>query len=270
MMKKKLVLAVVASLASVVLADGRATASRSFTFASWNIGHFALGLSHASTIPESAAEAKSREFRAFLAEVNADVLGVCEFSEAFATNGAVPSAKAVFAGYGQSVVGPCHFYQWNAQFLRAGTILGTRVHEYAKHAQGVYWLETRVKICGEEVVFVETHLDWCSPEVRSAQMRELVERFKDEPRVVLAGDFNQGIRYSDRSKPDADNPAEYKVFADAGFTLGNDGRHKTYPPLNPFKSLDNIIVKGLQLRNFKVWMRGDLSDHGLVSAELSF
>ena len=35
------------------------------------------------------ATAKGEAYRKFLAEVKADVIGVCEFSEAFATNGAL-------------------------------------------------------------------------------------------------------------------------------------------------------------------------------------
>ena len=126
-----------------------------------------------------------------------------------------------------------------------------------------------MKICGEEVVFVQTHLDWFgNPGVRVTQMQALVDHFKDMPRVVIAGDFNQGIRYQDHSKPDVDNPIEYKIFSDAGFTLGNDGRYKTHPQFKPYKSLDNIIVKGLKLRDFKMYPRWDLSDHALVSAVL--
>lgn len=261
---------IAAALAAGGLVAAREDASRSFAFASWNIGHFALGRSSASAIPVAEAAAKGEAYRKFIAEVGADVIGVCEFSEAFAANGTTSAGKMVFPDYANAVVGPAHDYQWNAQFLRRGTILGSRVHEYERHCQGVYYLETRVRICGEEVVIVVTHLDWGNPDVRATQMQELVARFKDEPRVVISGDFNQGIRHLDRSKPDVDNPVEYKVFTDAGFTLGNDGRYKTYPAEaeKACKSLDNIIVKGLELRDFKVWRRADLSDHALVSAVL--
>ena len=262
---------VAAALAAGWLGAAQEDESRSFTFASWNIGHFALGRSSASAIPLGEAAAKGEEYRKFLAEVKADVIGVCEFSEAFATNGALSAGEIVFRDYAGAVIGPAHDYQWNAQFLRRGTILGSRVHEYERHCQGVYYLETRVRICGEEVVFVATHLDWGNPAVRATQMQELVTRFKDVPRVVISGDFNQGVRYLDHSKPDVDNPVEYRVFTDAGFTLGNDGRYKTHPTEadKAYKSLDNIIVKGLELHDFKVWRRADLSDHALVSAVLS-
>ena len=40
-------------------------AERSFTFASWNVGHYAMGETYMSTIPVAEAAAKSVKYREF-------------------------------------------------------------------------------------------------------------------------------------------------------------------------------------------------------------
>ena len=52
------------------------------------------------------------------------------------------------------------------------------------------------------------------------------------------------------------------------YALGNDGCFKTAPAGDCYLSLDNIIVKGLEIADFKAWDCPDLSDHALVSAKL--
>lgn len=245
--------------------------SRTFTFASWNVGHYALGKDWKTAIGQADAAKKSADYRAFLDEVGADILGVAEYSECFTKDGTTKADDAVFSRYRQRVIGPQHEWQWNAQFWN-GCFGSTRTVKYPKHFQNVYYIATRLKIAGEEIVFVSTHLDWhYDANKRKSQMRKLVDDFKDDPRVVIAGDFNVGIR--EPGKKALDNPAEYRVFADAGFTLGNDGRYKTAPagktndPENCY-ALDNIIVKGLEILEFRVFDRPDLSDHALVRAKL--
>lgn len=242
-------------------------------YASWNIGHFALGKSAKSTIGPERADEMSKLYKAFLEEVGADYIGVCEYSKDFTTDCSAKAEDAAFGRYSESVVGPQHNYQWNAAFWNGFKKLNKRVKEYEKHIQNVYYLATRLDVGGVEVVFVQTHLDWSTfmdghEHDREEQMRELIADFKDEPRVVISGDFNVGIRPKDRSVRSQDNPAEYKVFEAAGYTLGNDGSFKTAPSGNCRMSLDNIIVKGVELKDFKVYDRPDLSDHALVSATL--
>ena len=99
-------------------------------------------------------------------------------------------------------------------------------------------------------------------------MRELIAVYRDDPPVVISGDFNVGIRRlgaDGKRLPTVDDPEEYRIFTEAGYTLGNDGRFKT---VQSGGALDNIIVKGLGIGSFKVWPRYDLSDHALVSAVL--
>lgn len=244
-----------------------------FRFASWNVGHFALGRSRLATLKRSEALTKSAVYRAFLDEVAADVLGVCEFGYDFSDDGYVVSTEAVFPRYARHNVGPAYHYQWNAHFWNGHECRGTAVREYERHNQASYYIMTRLSIGGTPVTFVETHLDWDimrdgHADDRADQMRTLIADFGGEDRVVIAGDFNVGVRFADKSRKPLDNPSEYGVFERAGFTVGNDGRFKTWPSGACEYALDNIIVKGLRLSDFRVWDRPDLSDHALVSAEL--
>lgn len=271
---RRLLFAVAAALA-LTGCETCDTGSAAFTFASWNIGHFALGRDCKSHVRAADAAARAKAYNDFLDEVGADVFGVAEYSENFVCDGDVSAKSAVFGHYGQTTVGPQHGYQWNAQFWNGYKCLSANTVSYPQHDQGVYYVASRLKVAGKEVVFVSTHLDWTTfkpghENDRKSQMQKLIDDFRDEPHVVIAGDFNVGIRSP--GKKSLDNPIEYKVFADAGYTLGNDGRHKTCPAgrLDPEngRSLDNIIVKGLELEDFRVFDRPDLSDHALVRARL--
>lgn len=262
-----------ALLLAIVLTAVVAKGEETFTFASWNIGHYALGKDWKTAVRPEEAAAKGLAYRKLLDEVGADFLGVCEYFDSFTTNAEHWAATSVFGRYAHREIGPQHAWQWNAQFWNGEPASGSCWRPYAKHLQDVYYLATKVKIGGEDVTFVQTHLDWGTQFEghegdRASQMRELIAAFRNEHHVVIAGDFNVGVRFKDRTKKTLDNPAEYKVFEEAGFTLGNDGRFKTAPAGACFMSLDNIIVKGLEISDFKVWDCPDLSDHALVSAKL--
>lgn len=259
---------------AVGLMTGVAMGGETFTFASWNIGHYALGKDWKTAVKPEEAEEKGLAYRKMLDEVGADFLGVCEYFDSFTTASERRADVSVFGRYAHRVIGPQREWQWNAQFWNGETASGSRWQTYAKHLQGVYYLATRVKVGGEDVTFVQTHLDWAKfkghEDDRASQMRELIAEFKDERHVVIAGDFNVGVRFfEDPTKKTLDNPIEYKVFEEAGFTLGNDGRFKTAPAGDCYLSLDNIIVKGLEIADFKVWDCPELSDHALVSATLT-
>jgi len=242
-----------------------------FAFASWNIGHYALGTDNASLLSEAEAAEKAAAYNAFLDRVGADIVGIAEFSANFTSNGTTAATSAVFGRYGQCVIGPSHSYQWNAQFWNGFDFVSTKTVEYPQHDQGVYYVATRLLVAGREIVFAETHLDWSSAKARKSQMQKLVDDFRDEPCVVIAGDFNIGVR--EKGKKTIDNPSEYKIFADAGYALGNDGRYKTFPAgkldrPDASYALDNIIVKGLDILEFRVFDSPELSDHALVRARL--
>ena len=246
-------------------------------FASWNIGHMALGFQAESSVRKQEASVIAAAYRGFLEEVNPDIVGLCEYADAFTADGTVKTADAMFPGWTCRRVGPWLGYSWNAQYFRMEDVGEARIRHYSKRYGRMYYIATPVKLEGEEVVFVETHLDWNTlapgkEDVRRVQMQELIEDFKNTPRVVIAGDFNVGHRFKDRSKREIDAPEEYEVFKKAGYVLGNDNAKKTCNAgelLNGHAmTQDNIIVKGLEISDFRVWPRPDLSDHALVSAVL--
>lgn len=254
----------------------KADEGKVFTFASWNAGHFSLGKRSVSTIADAEGPARAKAYSDFLDEVGADIIGIAEYSEYFTSGSRMQAGGAVFGRYASGVVGPWHDYQWNAQFWKGFAFVTTKTVEYPQHDQRVYYLATRLKVLGEEIVFVETHLDWRTflpghENDRKRQMQRIVDDFKDEDCVVIAGDFNIGLR--DGKGKTIDNPSEYEVFEKAGFTLGNDGRYKTCPAgmtndAEQSYALDNVIVKGLDILEFKIFDRPDLSDHALVRARL--
>ena len=247
----------------------------SFTYASWNIGHFTLGGYSKPRLTAAEGPAKVAAYNAFLDEVGADIMGVCEFSIDITNDGKTKSPESVFGRYRQQQIGPWHHFDWNALFANDLQIVGTRVKEFPFSVNGAtepkYYLATEVLLAGRKVVIVSTHLDWktIKPEhrdFRARQMQMLIDDFAEEKYVIISGDFNV---VNPLIKPSRDVPEEYSLFVAAGYRLGNDGKFKTYPAGNVKSALDNIIVKGFKISDFKVYDRPDLSDHALISARLT-
>lgn len=260
------------SLVTAIAADG----TPSFRFMSWNIGHFAVGKSYKSTILEEDAEARGAAYRKHLDDIGADVVGICEYSDLFTTNGTVRASDAVFSRYPNKEIGPSHFYQWNALFWGEYPLLEKRVVPYPEHVQHTYYVAVRLDIGGTDVWFVETHLDWDLTSEghardRLSQMEKLIEDFRDAPRVVMAGDFNVGTRDVDGQKLPKVIPApeEYDIFVRAGYALANADGSPTFPSSHPRHPLDNIIVKGLRVSDTRIHPSGDLSDHNAISCLLT-
>lgn len=79
--------------------------------------------------------------------------------------------------------------------------------------------------------------------------------------VIIAGDMNTDS---------ADPKSEYKPFVDAGMTLGNFGEfgeYVTYRFGDTANKIDNIIVKGLEMKNFWVGTE-EYSDHLPIYSEI--
>ena len=239
---------------------------RTLTYVQWNIGHFAMGKGPRTKVRPEQSAARSAEYRAFIRDLKADVIGISEFEDHFDT-AKTPSRTAVFDRYPNLVAGPANSYQWNALMTREWAFKTNRVHNYKSRFQHVYWLETVCEIDGRDVHFVQTHLDWnTTPECaahRTRQLRELADAFRDVPYVVISGDFNV---YANE---------EYDVFREAGFSLANGGAFGLFrtmgekpDPVNP-QVLDNIVAKGFALESAEILdpdMR--LSDHRVLKARL--
>ena len=90
--------------------------------------------------------------------------------------------------------------------------------------------------------------------------RAIINYCKDKEKVIIGGDLNTDT---------ADFKAELDGFKD-DFTLGNFGEFGTLQTYRFGESelwLDNILVKGLKMRNFRVGT-DELSDHFPIFSEI--
>lgn len=246
-----------------------------FTFASWNIGHQAMGRKCTPTIPPGEVDAYLRDYRDFLKPLDARVIGICEYSGEFSTNGPMRTADALFADYGIKLEGTRRGAQCNSLFLKGCMLKESFEREYPKRSQRVYYRLARVEMDGREVCFVQTHLDWDLGKddprraFREDQMRTIIADMEKEKYVVVAGDFNIARRKGDTP----DHAIEYDVFAEAGYTVANRGKFITFPSWSqPSREqpIDNIIVKGFEVRDVAVKASDRLSDHKLIWCRLRF
>lgn len=244
----------------------------SFGFASWNIGHFALGKKWYSTISVEDAPQKIKEYRALLKKADARVIGMCEHECFVGTNKTFEIDKTILPEYDGKAVESSGIGRLNALYWRDAECVKAGAVKFEKHSQNRYYRFARLKIAGREVCFVMTHLDWnhIKPgheQDRSSQIAKLVEDFKDEPYVVIGADFNTCV-YTNKLWRDA--PEEYQPFKTAGFTAAHWGELKTWPAYKPYQSIDNIFAKGFKMSDVKVYAEPTLSDHALIRCTLTF
>ena len=242
-------------------------------FLHWNVAQFSGGAAKVATVKEADGPAMAARFRSFVDAVGADVVGITQYSENFTTNGSLKSADAVFAGYTKSV-GPAKGAQCNALFFKPGFATPAEDKDvfYAEHFEKTYYKAVKFIVKGVPVWFVQTQLD-CHNYLmghhadRASQMKELIEAFREEPNVVIAGDFRVGIHSpGGRCFP---APEEYEVFEKAGYELVNLHGTGTYPIDNPLQPVDNIIVKGLSISGVQFLEADRLSDHLAISCTLT-
>ena len=87
------------------------------------------------------------------------------------------------------------------------------------------------------------------------QLKELVRVTKDDPRVIIVGDFN------------CRDFSSFNILADAGYTLLNDGSLSTFPTGTNNCALDNIVIKGVRGESVRLHPT-ELSDHYALSADI--
>lgn len=223
-----------------------------FRLATWNVGHWSNGAHSTSTIEPGEEESrKAAQYQAKLEAIDADWFGAAEYSSNFVARGSADASERVFKRYPCRQVGPVHNYQWNAVFHSPRfQVLESKVEYYPVHHQKTYAYAHRVLVDGAyEAWFVQTHLDFIKPEIRTAEIAWLVEHYGKKDRVVIAGDFNTKDSFS-----------EYDIFSNAGFNVLN-----TRLPTMGKGIRDNIIVKGFKASDLTLIPKEKLSDHnGLV------
>ena len=240
----------------------------------WNIGHFSGGNAKNSTIPEEKIDAALSVFRDYIHEkVGADLLCLCEMSAMFAhseTRGPIFAKDVLLDSYPYAYIGAQHNYSCNAVFAKESFDVSKKdfiCNETVKFvipkpiaASDYYYLKASIILDGTPVTLVVCHLAFDNgrdPDtVNTDQLHELAQVLASEERVVIVGDFNcHRLEY-------------FNVLKDAGYTLGNDGSLATCETEPVNCALDNIITKGVCVKNVRVH-RTALSDHNALSADIS-
>ena len=253
--------------AVAVAATANAGSPETLRIVQWNVGHFAMGKSCDPTVAADASAERAAAYRAKIAELDADFLGVSEYDPVFDVVG-TPATNAVFASFPTRIEGPKNNYQSNAVFSRLPCVRSSVV-DFAARRQRTYFLDTVFRIGTNEVHFVQTHLDWNSSEeatdARPRQIRQMIDYLGGFPHVIICADFN------------VYGAGEYYPFLMAGYSLANCGAAgcldtviskdrkmpcRRYP-------LDNIVVKGFAVGDvFLDDTDCRLSDHRIIGCTL--
>ncbi len=232
----------------------------------WNIGHFSEGKFPNSLIKDADYSEKIEEYRQLLHYVSADVVSICEYSLMFANTPSHPRCyadTALFYDYPYRFIGSngqIRNYSLNAlmskrEMVRSSSIeyianqVASITHTSAIKATDYYYNQAQINIGGRKVVFINTHLafDKNNPRVAINQILELINELDNEAYVVICGDFNTVA-------------SSYSLFSAAGYSLANDGDLGTFPSAQTDDPLDNIITKGLLIRDAHI-IKSPLSDH---------
>lgn len=229
----------------------------SFVFVQWNIGGFCLGQ---NGIAGAAASGRMELLKRQIAALNADFIGLCEYSPKFDFGG-VAAEKAVFGGYPYAAVGPRLGANGNAVLSRNIPLSDVRVFHFPHRRQPRYFVASEAVVGGEKTVFVQTHLDLDEPN-RRRQLDELLHQFGDLPNVIISADFNQAK--FDELLPFAKAGFKFANGAGFGYFLTHRRRDTSFTP-----AIDNLLVKGFDI----ISVRSDdnamlLSDHRILVCRL--
>ena len=244
---------------------------KTFTIASWNIGHFSMGRKKNSAIPDDNYATEKPKFDAYVNSLGADVLILNEYSALFTPS---HDARELFRQYAFPFEGEQRNYSCNALYAKfplknvtprnfACNTPDTVLHTTAIKAPDYYYITGELTVGSKTVTIVALHLafhDNLNPDtVCTNQMDELIATFADTERVIILGDWN------------AYHAEYYERFAEAGYTVGNDGSFLTCTGSETGGlewPVDNIIVKGVTMTDFRA-VNTSLSDHVAVVATIT-
>lgn len=231
----------------------------------WNIAHYYAYGSSKKVIDGPIYESKLKELREVIYDsINADLISLNEYSSVFGIDkdGVEHLASDVlFDGYSSWMEGGAigrtthnaiysnvrmgNFQKHEFEYIK------TINHKFSQN--GYYYLSADMFIGGQLVKFVCVYLIYLTKDASLVQnqIAELIEKYKDEKRVVICGDFNT---------------KNYSKFKKAGYSLANDGSIVTfYKKSTP---LDNIVTKGVKVRDVRT-VKTELSDHYPLVCKIS-
>lgn len=240
--------------------------------AQWNIGHFNGGFyGSESNISADEYELKKDEYNSFISSVPASIFSINEYTQIFATdmNGIVHQTKDVlftdfnYNHIGENVNGSCNAIFSKTPISEVHKLeykcneTATITHNPNLYAAMYYILEAKTEIFGKEVIFVSTHLafDMKNEDVALNQIKEIINRYRNEDNVILCGDWN------------VLDVSSFDLFSSAGYQLANHGKFGDYLTCS-YYAIDNIVVKGFDIEKTYI-KRTSLSDHNMIIAVLS-
>ena len=234
------------------------------TIAQWNIGNFSNGKSYKTTINSENYYSKKIQYINFIDNIDADILGLCEFNPQFCTNDSV-TRDIILAKYQHASIGIKHNYNCNAIFSKKNHLNNSSDVIFKQHAQYRYYRIADINLNNVTVKIIETHLDWNQGDTgalyRKEQIFELIDCFKNFKYVIICADFN------------IYDITELSPFKEAGYLLSSDfGKEdfKTYPADNLQTAIDNIVVKGFDILDVDIYTDATLSDHCAIKSKLIF
>ena len=246
----------------------------SFTFATWNLGHYSCGKTYPSNISADDLPDYVARYSAFLDRADATIFGTCEDSRFCDAAGTKSARDTIFPRYSGAALEEARPFDYNCLYWTNAICLATGKVVFPQAADTRFYRWARLLVEGREVMVVEAHLDWnITPpghgDDRRLQIRQLIDDFKNEPCVVIAGDFNTSIMLAD-GKTEVNTPEDYEPFRQAGYTGAHWGTLATWPAEKPVLTIDNIFARGLAIDDVQVLTDPTLSDHSLLRCRLTF
>ena len=209
-----------------------------------------------------------------LGRADASISGSCEdwwSCDAAGTGGARETIFSRYSGVANERTRP---FDYNSLYWTNAVCIASGREVFPQASEVRFYRWAKLRIAGRDVMVVEAHLDWNitlpgHADDRKIQIRELIEDFKDEPCVVIGGDFNTSLQLPD-GKTEINTPEDYEPFRAAGYVGAHWGTIKTWPAEKPFLTIDNIFAKGLSISDVRVVNDPTLSDHALMRCRLPF
>ena len=198
-----------------------------------------------------------------LENLNADILGVCEYNREFSKEGIIARDSILYM-FDYAYIGPKYQYNCNAIFTKGIPIYNEKYVSFSHYVQHRYYTSVDLYINNHCIKFVETHLDWNQNEngatYRESQIKEIINHFQKDKYVILCGDFNNSYGIE-----------EYDPFIQAGYEMANGGKYGsffTYRAKDPSDIIDNIFVKGLDIKKVESFCEPNLSDHCFIKCTI--
>lgn len=101
----------------------------------------------------------------------------------------------------------------------------------------------KVKLNGEDVIFISVHLDHLSDKERVFQVRQLLQHTQQYANcpIVFSGDFN--------TTPESE---VFTLLKEQGFIIGSKVSPATWPSDNPKISIDHILLNKKARKRFRI------------------